>query len=223
MNWIGLVRQSFGKSRHLSLIAILIALSSCATNPVNTQLPAEQTGTLIVALGFDSGNWRGDSDFTLDVRNRNSKETLKVKYQPRAVLGIGPSTYDFNDAVGWGLVQVINLPPGEYEIHNFLLREELRFVQANKDFEFAIPFSIRKDQSTYIGEYLAHKHIDKNKRRLPITDGAYIVVANRFDRDMKFAKARSARVQTHEVAMNVPDVSLLAHPLVRSSPMSVQQ
>lgn len=117
----------------------------------------------------------------------------KGKIQPR----LGGAIYlkvkkpDFTGEES-GHVVVTRVPPGQYQVHDFAfggstpLGGSVRWSPAKP---FALPFTIRSGEATYIGSFMRAPSLGT---ALQPTLGAagFFVVANRAERDLPIAKTR---------------------------------
>jgi len=110
-----------------------------------------------------------------------------------------------------GKVFVRRLPPGRYEIYNYLFSGSgPGAVETSSKNKFAIPFEIRPGDATYIGN-IAWGH--SLGTRLEKTHGftGYFVISDKSDRDLPIARRKQPNLP--ETRNEVFDVSTLDHPM----------
>jgi hypothetical protein len=110
-----------------------------------------------------------------------------------------------------GKVVARNLPPGRYEIYNFLISgyNGVSTVNTTSRKKFAIPFEIKAGEATYIGNF-ARANVATGKG--PIS---YYVITDKSERDLPIAKAR--RADLPPIRNEVFDVTKLEHPALRTT------
>lgn len=116
-----------------------------------------------------------------------------------------------------GHVVVRRLPPGRYQVDKFLFAgsnlagTSYRWSSAAP---FALPFSIRPGEATYIGSFMRAPSLGTPLQ--PVLGAAgFFVVANRADRDLPIARAKLPAGT--EIRTEVEDVSKFASPALRTS------
>jgi hypothetical protein len=110
-----------------------------------------------------------------------------------------------------GKVVARNLPPGRYEIYNFLMSgfNGVSTVNTTSRKKFSIPFEIKAGEATYIGNF-ARAIVPTGKG--PIS---YFVITDKSERDLPIAQAR--RPDMPPVRNEVFDVTKLEHPALRTT------
>jgi hypothetical protein len=118
---------------------------------------------------------------------------------------------DFDRDGKTGVVDVVRLPPGDYDLFNFnlaLVGSRGKRFGAKRD--FSVPFTVRAGAGTYIGEFVAVGI--RGPDGLP--GGAFFVVSNMADRDIQIAKRKEPALAA--VTSAVPDVRSLGTPLLQA-------
>lgn len=114
---------------------------------------------------------------------------------------------DFSEPTGKGTLFVARLPAGNYEV--------LSATIANAPFggwgahvyssdAGGVPFHVEAGKATYLGQFLGHLQMGRDRHGVPVVTGAYFVVTDRLQRDLALLSARDATV----VQGSVIDLSL---------------
>jgi hypothetical protein len=185
-------------------------LAGCANN-IPRDYSGRDAGYLIVALGSSASTEY--SRYVLLFRKKKSDQPANgnVTYvQEKAFTSINR---DFDGRSGNGIVEVRNLPAGEYEIYNFGIYKSDGTQFKAKD-DFSIPFTINPGVATYLGEFKAEKITGRNLIGMNVSAGAFFVIGDMQQRDIPIAKAKSAFIKSLAVA--IPDVKAIANPLFQT-------
>lgn len=110
-----------------------------------------------------------------------------------------------------GRVIARNLPPGRYEIFNFLISgyNGIGTVSTTSKKPFSIPFEIRAGEATYIGNF-ARAHVPSRKGPVP-----YFVITDKAERDLAIAKTKRPELTT--IRNEVFDVTTIGNPALRTT------
>jgi hypothetical protein len=115
-----------------------------------------------------------------------------------------------------GRVSIRALPAGDYEIYDFGFSGSMGMavVSSSSRTRFAIPFTIRPGEATYIGNFARAPSLGTP---LQPTLGAagYFLISNQAERDLAIARQR--RPDLPAIRISVTDVSALGHPALRST------
>jgi len=116
---------------------------------------------------------------------------------------------DIDDAAEEAEVWVVPLAPGEYEFYDFEIWSDNGIVRNrfSPREEFSVPFTIKTGTSTYLGDFRAMALNGRNIVGFPVEGGAYFMISDQSDRDLKIAKAHDPAVT--EVEKAVPDAKTL--------------
>jgi hypothetical protein len=187
---------------------VLPVLTGCATFGINTKLPPNEGGVVVVSLG---GAPLSDAGLvTLYVQDVSSKATGEFRD-----VGWSAPPVDFSSTDGNGYVKALRMPSGSYAITNFSV------VQGNVRFSarasFSIPFTVEKGKITYLGEYLAYmdkKPIHSLSSRFFFSR---MVVQDRQARDIEVMTKRMPEIAAYPVInavlkTNSPSPTLLTKP-----------
>lgn len=198
----------------MALLTGMLMLSACATRPVAGSSPGSDAGYLILGLAaYDSTESRA-IQYTLDYRRIGSDEMGTVSFSPKKKLELMPfltQKTDFEDNNEMGVIEVIKLPPGNYELFKIEGALYGGIVQWRwlSQGGFSIPFTIEAGTATYLGHFQGHSTSVHSILSLgaPFPSGAYFVVSNQDDRDSTIARKKVPAVQ--DVKTAVPDVAVL--------------
>jgi hypothetical protein len=197
------------------LVVVLVGLPGCvSTGLYSTNYDGKDAGFLVTALGAQSGTVYDVYDLYFRKKDRS--------FDGRVLWGqnnfLDDRKPDFDDGTKVGIVDVVRLPPGDYELYNFRLLSRDFYVgtrKARREFkskqDFALPFTIRTGAGTYIGEFLAVGI--KGQDTTPA--GAYFLLSNMADRDLPIAKRKQPALA--EVAAAVPDLRSFGNPLIKAA------
>ena len=111
-----------------------------------------------------------------------------------------------------GRVITRNLPPGRYEIYNFMFSGAYRTTSSAK--RFSIPFEIKAGEATYIGNFARAASLGTVLQPALGANGYYII-SDKSDRDLPIAQARNKNLPP--VRKEVIDVAELDHPAIRAT------
>jgi hypothetical protein len=125
---------------------------------------------------------------------------------------------DFTTASESGEVNAIKLSPGDYELYSFSVYQNGYPVETTYGPRepFSIPFTVRPQQTTYLGEYLAIATFGENFFGMTVRGGPIFVVSNQQARDIAIAKAEEPGVSAVQAA--VPSAATLHPPLFSAEP-----
>jgi len=144
--------------------------------------------------------------YTLKVRYKDDEE-FTINYLQNNMFK--PDNRDFNDNNSNGKVSIFNLPPGKYKIFSYVVAQQGNGLSWFPKDEISIPFEIKTNEITYLGEYLAIKQTGKNLFGHTIPWGAIIKVENQFERDMSIAKKRNKKFEQLKINKQVPKIKSL--------------
>jgi hypothetical protein len=128
---------------------------------------------------------------------------------------------DINEPTGHGSVFFARLPVGDYELYNvsfFVNRGQFGSTTFSAKTPFSIPFSIRENEATYLGAFLAHAVWGKNFFGLRIPAGGYFVVTDRFDRDYGVLRTKEGVGELSGTAKQVVDTGAANLPYFQAKP-----
>ena len=196
-------------------ILITLVLTSCAT--VDTSYKGADAGYAVISLTMDDDNslWpkANFNSFEMDfVSDDNKTEGYQSFYSSKD--GFGRPDADIQDKDSETFVIVRSLQPGKYRMYSFLLKNNGNNTLSvwNKK-PFSIPFEIKANEYSYLGNYHG---IATTKKALLFGDavkGAYIVVSDYQDRDVKLAKIANPSMKIDAISSAVPVVELISNPL----------
>lgn len=127
------------------------------------------------------------------------------------------TTPDFNDAQSNGVVKVLDLAPGEWEIDGFTIVEHGSEITPSQ--KFAVPFTVKAGETIYIGDYRVHVGYPSDD---PDAASVFFSVSDQSARDIPIAQKDDDDVKNVEVAIPVvaPHTPYFS-PLLRESQPSV--
>lgn len=203
----------------LAAVAALVVLSACASvKPMDyAGLDAGQA-MISISAGSNafsrytlkvrpvgpvaSGLVQGEQTFVYDVDHEQPSASGTSAVPPRAQ----------------GVVRVMRLAPGSYEIYDFEAKAPSgpgeRPVCYGAPSNLAIPFTIRAGQTAYLGRYQAHE-----LRGIPVLGfeapllGVAFTIQNRVDSDLTQARRYALQVP-ESVGQSVASADRLNHPVL---------
>lgn len=138
----------------LLLSILLFALAGCSTRYEQLRdYAGPDSGTVLVSVGMTNENTMHYASLT--VRQKGSQNLVDLKFSPRAAAYFGGTSIDFRDANGSYSLLQLKLPPGEYEIFEYGSGANLgtSMVWVGAPAGLAIPFSVKRGEVTYLGQY----------------------------------------------------------------------
>jgi hypothetical protein len=195
----------------LALIAAVLPLeSSRAADP---QYPGEDAGVLIYSVG----TLHIPMNFAFRYRrvaspSGGAASDWRGSIECRCVgfFRARRSNVDY-DGPERGYVIVRRLPPGDYEVHDFGFSGSMGRAEVNwsSSRRFAIPFTIRTGEATYIGNFARAPSLGTPLQRT-LGAAGFFVISDRSDRDIAIARQREPGLPP--VRSSVFDVTTLGHP-----------
>jgi hypothetical protein len=210
----------------LSAITLLLLVGCASIERVPTDYAGPDAGTVVIGIGAAAGT--SYSSYAMLFRKRYSVQGTE------SPTTIGRLTYfqtnifykqqpDYQRESEAGVVLINSLPPGDYEIYNFDVFYNSMAMQRNYSSRapLSIPFTVRSNETTYLGNYQANRLDGRNLLGLPLPAGAVFVVSNRSKTEMEIAQAKKKGI-TGSFADATPDVKAIASPFF-ISPQSLAQ
>lgn len=200
----------------MKIILILLTvftLSACVSIPeVRNEYQGADAGRIVIGIGASKNTQY--SSYSLIFRkigDKNSEPSRFVYFQESL---FSAQKRDYDNAVENGVVQSFRLPPGDYEIFNFNIFLNGGTIQKNfsSRVDFSIPFKVRANETTYLGNYQANTVIGKNLFGLPMPAGAIFIVNNREIEDIELAKNRLPNASFGPILNATPTVQSIANP-----------
>lgn len=184
-----------------------------ANSATSGKYAGADAGYLILALAAQKGT--AYNDYKLFFRKRDRSIDGSVWWGQGNPFD--QRKLDLDDSVETGIVDVRRLPPGDYEIFNFLVFMNAGTVQESwrSKQDFSIPFSIEPGRATYVGEFDAAKLTGKGLFGMTVPDGAYFVLSDKTARDVAIARQKEPGLT--DVVTVVADPSTLGNPLISAT------
>lgn len=170
------------------LIAVLAALAAAFAAPA-----FGEDGKVVLALGAGAGS--SAMQYTLKLRSADGRFSRNVTYVQDHPLS---NKRDFDGAEENGVVRVLSLPAGAWEIFGAAMTNwptEYRPLAS-----FQIPFTVLAGQAIYIGDYRARAASGADKAL-----GLSFEVSDQSARDIPVAKRADKKIS--EIAIALPDVT----------------
>jgi hypothetical protein len=198
-------------ARRLQLVLVIALgalLSGCFTaaslSPAVTAPPGVETGLVFGSIGVSS------SAPTIDFSSvqfrragfQGQRPSEFLFHSPVGVAGalLSPlylTPVDFAEPIGKGTLFVARLPPGEYEVVSVTIANAPFGGWGAHVYSYdagGVPFHVEPGKATYLGQFLSHLEMGRDRYGIPVVTGAYFVVSDRLQRDLALLSARDAAV-----------------------------
>ena len=196
------------------IVFLILIISGCATgNRIPLDYSGVDTGYAIISIGHTKETQYSSYKFLF--RTVDKKAENMVGYW--APFFLKKHKGDFENDRSIGTVELLRLPPGEYEIYNFDIFMNLGLIQTNykAKTDFSIPFIVKPNEATYIGEYIAdnlgHNFIDAS------IGGAYFIISDKKARDVEIVNNNNPNIEFIHVSNAVPSVDKIGCPLLTAN------
>lgn len=199
-------------TRILMLFAAIL-LSACGSIPdVRNEYQEPNAGRVAIGIGASANTHY--SSYALNFRKIGDKEAEPNRFVYFQHNEFSAQKKDYDNADENGVVQSFRLPPGDYEIFNFDIFMNGGSVQKNfgSRKEFSIPFNVRSNETTYLGNYQANLVMGNNFFGMSIAAGAVFVVTDREKVDIELAKKRLSNVSFGPISNATPTAKSIANP-----------
>lgn len=199
-------------SKILTLFAVIM-LSACGSMPdVRNEYQGADAGRIAIGIGASANTHY--SSYSLKFRKLGDKEGESNRFVYFQHNEFSAQKRDYDTAEENGVVQSFRLPPGDYEIFNFDVFLNGGMVQKNfaSRNEFSIPFRVRANETTYLGNYQANLSMGKNFFGMSMPAGSVFVVTNREKADLELVKKRLPNVSFGTISNAAPTAKSIANP-----------
>lgn len=164
-----------------TLLLAFFFLTACTHEGARGDYTGSDAGHLVVTLTRTPG--MNLILYSLDFHNKESGATASVWWGPDNTFeGRKP---EIDDGKIQGLVEIHTLPPGAYVLDNFTVDDGAIQWSAKKS--FAVPFTIKPNQTTYLGDFTLVVVLRKNFFGLNRMSHFYFVPSDHKDRDISIA------------------------------------
>jgi len=169
----------------LPLIPLLL-LSGCATRTV--QIEPKRVANLKPGYGLLVGTYsRADPKERFDSETVEFRKTTGGRFYHIGIdtLPMVPLKFDFQDAFTSGMLFVMALPAGDYEITGFSVVDstwggQVTYYPRTK---FSIPFSVAEGKVNYLGEILMDRIHGPSLLGLRSSESVHFDISNKIERD----------------------------------------
>jgi hypothetical protein len=188
-----------------------LVLAGCAHDPSVSQYTGADAGTLVVSIGLAPGTTY--QSFAIYLRRMDGDDDQRVWWGADNPFDTRKAEYTSG---GTGIVEVRKLPPGDYEIYNFLIDqlEGLTAENWRSREDFSLPFHITSGTTTYIGNFALAGLTGKNLFGRAVPAGGEWIVTNQSARDLAIARAKDPALPPARIAVVNADAA--NNPLIRS-------
>jgi len=194
----------------LLLVALLI--SGCVKHlEVRDEYKGQDAGRIVIGIGAAADT--NYHVYTFLFRRIGTNNQGRVVYLQNNMFA--PHERDYDTKEENGVVWSFNMQPGNYEIYNFSIH--LNGGNTQTDFysrrNFSIPFTIRPNETTYVGNYQANMVSMKGPFGVAVPNGAIFVVTDRERRDLELVRKRIPDVVFGPVSNSTPTPETIGNPL----------
>ncbi|KDM93496.1 hypothetical protein EA58_01125 [Photobacterium galatheae] len=160
---------------------------------------SQDQGYLILSISASDGTEYGA--YSIDFQSEKG-DFGRVNYFQNNIFY--KSEREFDDKDSNGVIKVETMKPGRYEIVNWSVSKANEDVSWSARENFSIPFEIKSNKVTYIGEYQAHKTEATNLLGMTVQSFAVFTINDESERDINFAKNNNL-IPTVSIIKNVPE------------------
>ena len=211
-------------SRAAGLAAMSVLLAGCIAS-APTRIDKELQGVPIEEAGFIAGSVSqqisGDNlapfnDQVVEIRARGSKHGLRMSFST----GLFETPVDFEDQDVRGAVFRVPLPPGDYDLVAVWFYWNNGSVEKRwySEQPFALPVTVHKGRTTYIGEYRSMGIWGRNFVGLRLPAAGYFIVSDSSVRDLAVLEAREPGFDPAQADIGVPEIPPALYKLMRRAP-----
>jgi len=178
-----------------------------------TAFAGERDGTLVLTIDYPtvSGAFEYYYDhFQLEIQRQDHSERKTICYSHTWLTFYScESKSDFSKAGEEGAVQVLELSAGEWEVRSFrVMAGQMTFWPKN---DFSIPFTIRPERATYIGDFHPIGCLYKGPLLgVTMAGPVRLLITDKSARDIPIAQSKKADLGPIDVS--VFDVDTLGNP-----------
>jgi len=194
-------------SRCLRLLLFVVSaalLQGCYTSvslsPAVTAPPGVETGIVFGTIGVSST--APTIDFSsLQFRQAGFQAQRMSEFLFHSPVGVPGALLSplyltpvaFDGAEGKGTVFVARLPAGDYQLVSAIIANApfggwgAHVYQSDAG---AVPFHVEPGKATYLGQFLSHLQLGRDRDGIPVVKGAYFVVSSRLQRDLGLLAVR---------------------------------
>lgn len=185
-----------------------VSLSSAITAPASIE-----TGLVFGSIGVSS------TAPTIDFSSLQFRQTGFQAQRPSEFLFHSPvgmagallsplyrTPVEFDESAGRGTVFIARLPAGDYQLVSTAIANAPFGGWGAHVYESdagSVPFQVEPGKVTYLGQFLSHLQMGRDRHGIPVVTGAYFVVSSQLQRDFGLLAAREPAV----VAASVLDLS----------------
>ncbi len=198
--------------RLCAIVLCVLAISGCATEIPRYEGPDAGYAVASIAAKSDTEY----SSYRFFFRQRGVEGTRNFVWLQNNMFSSDKP--DFTVPGESGEVQAIKLAPGEYELYTFSVFQNGYPAQMTYEprENFSIPFTVRPQRTTYLGEYMAIATYGENFFGMKVKGGPIFVVSDRQARDIPIAKTEEPGITAVQAA--VPGAAQLRPPLFAAVP-----
>lgn len=216
----------------LMMLAVAATLHGCYTSvslaPNARIAPGVETGIVFGSIGVSSTAPTIDfSSLQFRPAGYHEQRTSEFLFHsPVGVMGavLSPmfiTPVEFDEPEGKGTLFVATLPVGDYLMVSAAI--------ANAPFAGfgahvytpdagGVPFHVEGGRATYLGQFLSHLHMGRDRFGIPVVQGAYFVASDRLQRDLSLLAKRGMHMEPGLVLNLAPRFTTLDNPAFRPSP-----
>jgi hypothetical protein len=195
-------------------------LAACTTG-VPPAYRGADSGKVVIGIGATNNTYYKSHTFLFH-RMGTKKTSMPLEsegnfltyYQNPSALHTS-QTHDYETNAENGAILLAELAPGDYEIYNFssVLRSGGGYFEiASSKSDFSIRFTVRPNETTYLGNYQANAIRSSTALFLKYSSGIVFVVSDRMRDDITLLMKRHPDVNLGKTIDYTPSVASIMNP-----------
>lgn len=128
---------------------------------------------------------------------------------------------DFRDGAAKGTLFMARLPAGDYEVFQAVIEHAPMAGWGSHVYIHdagAVAFRVEAGGATYLGQFLSHLRMGRDADGIPRVTGAYFVVSDRLQRDLRLLQSRGGSAAPDRVLDLAPRFMQVDNAALRSAP-----
>lgn len=191
----------------ITCIFFSILLSGCQTIGMSTNYKGDDAGYLVLGIGATPKSPL--MSYGLIIKNTTGGRTARMFMQH----GFVWDTPEYNNEFGAGIVEVLSLQPGRYELCNFSVNS-IAGGGSKEQFsreDFSVPFEVKAGETVYLGNFEAAIDFYEGLFGIEAAEWTGFKVRSIPEHDLKIAHAENNKISTNVYTNVTPDPKTI-HP-----------
>ncbi len=198
------------------IISVLLLSGCVSISTIPTDYRGADAGKLVIAIGASKETYY--SSYSLLFKKRIDQVSQfatgrLIYFQGNLFYSQDP---DYINDKENGVILISSLPSGDYDIFNFDLFD-FNNIHYSSRTPISIPFTIKPNQVTYIGNYQANSIPTKNSFGMTSFAWGYFVTENRANQDLEIARKKDPSISKFDIN-SAPAAHQIKNQFFRSSP-----